>query len=93
SEILHPDDRDAVRRAISLALREDVIPHTTGRIRRKSDGAWRTIDMAGRFERDAPNRLPRRLTGVVADVTDRRPAAERQSLLIRELHHRVKNTL
>ncbi|MGU3538757.1 HWE histidine kinase domain-containing protein [Methylobacterium sp. A54F] len=93
SEILHPDDRDAVRRAISLALREDVILHTTGRIRRKSDGAWRTIDMAGRFERDAPNRLPRRLIGVVADVTDRRLAAERQSLLIRELHHRVKNTL
>ncbi|WP_238185088.1 HWE histidine kinase domain-containing protein [Methylobacterium trifolii] len=93
NDILHPDDRQAVRRAISTALREDAILHTTGRIRRRSDGAWRTIDMAGRFERDAPNRLPRRLIGVVADVTDRRVAEERQTLLIRELHHRVKNTL
>ncbi|GJD80280.1 HWE histidine kinase domain-containing protein [Methylobacterium gregans] len=92
-DILHPDDRDRVRTAISRALREDDILHVTGRVRRKSDGAWRTIDMAGRFERDAPNRLPRRLIGVVADVTDRRTAEERQTLLIRELHHRVKNTL
>jgi PAS domain S-box-containing protein len=93
NDILHPDDRAAVRQAISKALREDWILHVSGRIRRKSDGAWRTIDMAGRFERDAPGRLPRRLIGVVADVTDRRMAEERQSLLIRELHHRVKNTL
>ena len=92
-EVLHPGDREAVRRAISRALREDEILHVTGRIRRKGDGAWRTIDMAGRFERDAPNRLPRRLIGVVADVTDRLRAEERQALLIRELHHRVKNTL
>ena len=93
NEVLHPDDRKAVRAAISSALREDGILHVAGRVRRKSDGAWRTIEMAGRLERDAPNRLPRRLIGVVADVTDRRLAEERQSLLIRELHHRVKNTL
>jgi PAS domain S-box-containing protein len=93
SGILHPDDRATVRKAISAALREDRDLHVSGRIRRKSDGAWRTIDMAGRFERDAPDRLPRRLIGVVADVTDRRIAEERQTLLIRELHHRVKNTL
>ncbi len=91
--ILHPEDRASVRKAISAALREDRDLHISGRIRRKSDGAWRTIDMAGRFERDAPDRLPRRLIGVVADVTDRRLAEERQTLLIRELHHRVKNTL
>jgi PAS domain S-box-containing protein len=93
NDILHADDRAAVRQAISAALREDRILRVSGRIRRRSDGAWRTIDMAGRFERDAPDRLPRRLIGVVADVTDRRLAEERQTLLIRELHHRVKNTL
>ena len=94
NDILHPDDRPAVRRAISKALREDGDPaHQRPHPAPQSDGAWRTIDMAGRFERDAPGRLPRRLIGVVADVTDRRLAEERQSLLIRELHHRVKNTL
>ena len=33
------------------------------------------------------------ITGVVLDVTERKRIEERQELLIRELHHRVKNTL
>ncbi|MHC2017040.1 sensor histidine kinase [Methylobacterium sp. CM6247] len=93
STVLHPDDRPAFRQAISTALREDSTLQASGRIQRAHDGAWRIIDMAGRFESDAPHRLPRRLIGVVADVTERRIAEERQALLIRELHHRVKNTL
>jgi PAS domain S-box-containing protein len=92
-QILHPDDRAAFRQAISRALRGDAVLQATGRIRRRSDGAWRIIDLAGRFEQDPHHRLPRRLIGVVADVTERRMAEERQTLLIRELHHRVKNTL
>ena len=91
--VLHPDDRLAVRHAIVHAMREDHILQASGRIRRADNGAWRMVEMAGRFERDAQGRLPRRLIGVIADVTDRRHAQERQSLLIRELHHRVKNTL
>ncbi len=93
STVVHPDDRAAFRSAISTALREDTTLQASGRIRRAQDGAWRIIEMAGRFESDAPHRLPRRLIGVVADVTERRIAEERQALLIRELHHRVKNTL
>lgn len=92
-QILHPEDRPHFRQAILRALREDTILHATGRIRRHDDGTWRTIDMAGRFERGATGGLPRRLIGVVADVTDRHLSEERRSLLIRELHHRVKNTL
>ncbi|WP_342149250.1 HWE histidine kinase domain-containing protein [Methylorubrum sp. SB2] len=92
-EILHPEDRPAFRQAIVRALREDTILHATGRIRRHDDGTWRTIDMAGKFERRKPGEWPRRLIGVVADVTDRHQSEERRSLLIRELHHRVKNTL
>lgn len=93
AQALHPDDGAAFRGAIMRALRDDTILHASGRIRRHCDGAWRIIEMAGRFERDAPQRPPRRLIGVVADVTDRCHAQERQTLLIRELHHRVKNTL
>lgn len=93
SEVLHPDDRSGFREAIARALREDGVLHASGRIRRLSDGAWRTIEIVGRLIREAPERAPGRLIGVVADVTDRRQAQERQTLLIRELHHRVKNTL
>nr|WP_280177969.1 HWE histidine kinase domain-containing protein [Methylobacterium haplocladii] len=93
NRFLHPEDRPHVRRAITKALREDGILKVSGRIRHFETDAWRSIEMAGRFERDAPGRLPSRLIGVVADVTDRLQAQERQTLLIRELHHRVKNTL
>ncbi|GLS45254.1 sensor histidine kinase [Methylobacterium brachythecii] len=93
NRIVHPEDRTTVRREIMKALRKDGILQVSGRIRHFETGAWRSIEMAGRFERDAPEQLPTRLIGVVADVTDRRQAQERQSLLIRELHHRVKNTL
>lgn len=91
--MLHPDDRKTFRRAIVHALREDGVLQASGRIRRPDTGQWRHIEMAGRFEREGQDSVPRRLIGVVADVTDRRHAEERQSLLIRELHHRVKNTL
>ncbi|MET0257199.1 MAG: HWE histidine kinase domain-containing protein [Methylobacterium sp.] len=93
NRFLHPEDRPHVRRAITSALRGDGILKVSGRIRHFDTGAWRSIEMAGRFERDAPGRLPSRLIGVVADITERVQAQERQTLLIRELHHRVKNTL
>ncbi len=94
--VVHPEDKVAFRRSVAAALHGDGVLHATTRIRRPDDEGgevWRTIEMAGRFERDGPAGLPRRLIGVVADITDRTLAAERQSLLIRELHHRVKNTL
>ncbi|SFU72077.1 PAS domain S-box-containing protein [Methylobacterium sp. 174MFSha1.1] len=94
--VVHPEDKASFRRAVAAALHGDGVLHATTRIRRPEAAGgevWRTIEMAGRFERDGPAGLPRRLIGVVADITDRRLAEERQSLLIRELHHRVKNTL
>ncbi|MFH6785023.1 MULTISPECIES: sensor histidine kinase [Methylobacterium] len=94
--VVHPEDKAGFRAAVAAALHSDGVLHATTRIRRAGDGVaeeWRTIEMAGRFERDGAAGLPRRLIGVVADITDRRLAEERQSLLIRELHHRVKNTL
>ncbi|WP_298960012.1 HWE histidine kinase domain-containing protein [uncultured Methylobacterium sp.] len=93
STAMHPEDRPAFRAAVAASLHGEGVLHASGRVRRADDGAWRTIEMAGRFERDTPGGLPRRLIGVVADITDRRLAEERQTLLIRELHHRVKNTL
>jgi PAS domain S-box-containing protein len=41
----------------------------------------------------APDGTALRIVGVNIDITDRMEAEERQHLLIRELHHRVKNTL
>ena len=92
-----PCTRTTAPRSASRSPRRcatDAILHTTGRIRRRSDGrvgAPSTSPAASSATHR--NRLPRRLIGLVADVTDQRIAEERQALLIRELHHRVKNTL
>jgi PAS domain S-box-containing protein len=59
---------------------------------RRRDGTQAWIEIAGQLDRAADG-TPMRLVGVVADITDRKVAQERQTLLIRELHHRVKNTL
>ncbi len=91
-EVVHPDDVRPFRQAVREAMRDDGTLHAVCRIH-AGDGAWRTIEMAGRLERRRPGAIPSRLIGVVADVTERQHAQERQTLLIRELHHRVKNTL
>ena len=94
--VLHPDDVAPFKARVAEALVGNGEVQATCRIRRASDGAWRWIDLAGRFQREEtgrPGGLPGRMVGVVADVTDRHLAEERQQLLIRELHHRVKNTL
>ena len=56
------------------------------------DGAIRNIEVTAKFFYDADGN-PLRMIGVNIDVTRYKQAEERQHLLIRELHHRVKNTL
>jgi two-component sensor histidine kinase len=59
---------------------------------RPSDGAAVWIAATGQAAY-GPDGSVRGMIGVVQDITDRKFAQERQKLLIRELHHRVKNTL
>jgi PAS domain S-box-containing protein len=94
--IIHPDDRAAAQRAFEVA----VAPEGQGsydvekRIVRP-DGTVRWISAKGRvfFTSAGVQRRPARTTGVVADITERRHAEERQRLLLRELNHRVRNML
>ncbi|WP_162419790.1 PAS domain-containing protein [Microvirga brassicacearum] len=56
------------------------------------DGSLRYIEVNAKFFYDADGK-PLRMVGVNIDVTRYKQAEQRQHLLIRELHHRVKNTL
>jgi len=56
------------------------------------DGSIRFIEVNAKFFYDADGK-PLRMIGVNIDVTRYKQAEQRQHLLIRELHHRVKNTL
>jgi PAS domain S-box-containing protein len=88
---IHPEDR-----ARMLAVRADARAnhcsmHYEGRILR-SDGSARIIELYGRPRFDATGGF-RGHVGIATDVTDAREAAQRRTLLLNELNHRVKNTL
>jgi PAS domain S-box-containing protein len=87
-----PQDLEPSNRAISEALaRHDPEINLAYRIRRP-DGNIRTIDTIALFFYDEKG-APLRMVGVNMDITRYKEAENRQNLLIRELHHRVKNTL
>ncbi|MGK7866429.1 PAS domain-containing protein [Falsiroseomonas sp. E2-1-a20] len=62
------------------------------RIRRPDTGAIRWLQVFGRVL-PGPDGRPARVIGVSLDVTERREAEERQTLLAREVDHRAKNAL
>jgi PAS domain S-box-containing protein len=87
-----PQDLEPSNRAIAEALaRHDAEINLAYRIRRP-DGNIRTIDTTALFFYDDKG-APLRMVGVNIDITRYKEAEKRQNLLIRELHHRVKNTL
>jgi two-component sensor histidine kinase len=89
--LLHPDDANKLRKAFARFTKGARAYETEFRIKRP-DGEIRwcvgtaatTIDRNGNVVR---------VSGVTVDITERKRAEERQSLLIREVDHRAKNAL
>ncbi len=86
---MHPDDFPMMKSAFTRALvhNQDYV----GEFRTANSGQW----LLGRgriFERDAQGK-PVVAVGVNIDITDTKNAAEKTRILLRELNHRVKNTL
>jgi PAS domain S-box-containing protein len=89
--LLHPDDTDELRKAIAEFAKgtssyeaEFRVKRPDGEVRWCVGTAAATIDRNGRVVR---------VSGVTVDITDRKRAEERQSLLTREVDHRAKNAL
>lgn len=90
---VHPDDRAARSAALArsrdpagdglLVLEHRVIAPGTG------DERWVAVNGRTRFEDGRPVRC----LGTARDVTERRRAEERNTLLMREVDHRAKNAL
>ncbi len=68
-KVLHPEDLGAFQNAMAEAVLPGHSLHTTVRIHR-GDGELRWIEASGHFDLDQAGN-PLRLTGVVADITDR----------------------
>jgi PAS domain S-box-containing protein len=90
-DLVHPDDRELVRetyrRATSVDNAEDfVMEHRTAY---EPEGRARWVHVRGRLLRDDTG--VRCVVGSTLDITDRKTAEERRSLVLRELAHRAKN--
>ncbi|MBI5263126.1 MAG: response regulator [Bradyrhizobium sp.] len=89
--LLHPDDIDQLRTAIADFNKgarsyeaEFRVTRPDGEVRWCVVTAAATVQQGGRVVR---------VSGVTVDITERKRAEERQSLLAREVDHRAKNAL
>ncbi|MCG7392525.1 PAS domain-containing protein [Microvirga sp. ACRRW] len=91
-EQVHPADRSRVLATIQKAIEKREQYYVAYRILRSADKPYTWITAQGQ-PLYASDGTFIGTTGVFQDITERKHAEERQQLLIRELHHRVKNTL
>jgi PAS domain S-box-containing protein len=93
-DAVHPEDRDEVERRF-WEVAQGGAPRFEAEFRvRRPDGGWAWISSFGTVvERDPVTDRPLRIAGVAQDISDRRAAEERRSLLMREVDHRAKNVL
>jgi PAS domain S-box-containing protein len=87
---IHPEDRAGARADAERALSGGDYA-SEYRIQR-ADGSERWVLAKGVVSLDAAGR-PTRMVGINIDITERKHAEDQKSLMVRELHHRVKNTL
>lgn len=91
-DITHPQDRAKDREQLQL-LREGQIPNYEGEKRYvRKDGTHVWVHVSVNVIRDADGKALRN-TAVVQDISARRDAEERQTVLMRELAHRGRNLL
>ena len=89
--LLHPDDWEALQRTVEGMSKSSRTQQTEFRVLRPNgETRWCTGSAAASV--DANGKVTR-VSGVTIDITDRKEAEERQTLLAREVDHRARNAL
>lgn len=97
--LVHPDDQPRVESAIRHSIETNESGALDIRMKTKS-GEWLWVGVRGNVaERDKAGR-PLRMVGTLSDVSERKQAEGRirdllaeKEMLLREVHHRVKNNM
>jgi PAS domain S-box-containing protein len=92
SEFVHPEDRERDLEGFRRVCRCEAPAHEVAKRYVRPDGEVRWVELTSTPVLDAAGRV-RRTMAIVQDVTERRTAEERQTLLVREVNHRAKNLL
>ncbi len=89
--LVHPEDRHRLHRAVQRAIAAGVSFDEAARLQR-FDGSYCWFQARGQCHRDAQGR-PERFSGILADLTDRRAAEERQRLASTVLDNAVEGVV
>jgi PAS domain S-box-containing protein len=91
---IHPEDQAATVETIQAAITGRLEGYTAEYRFLRPDGRWIWVESHGRVvARDPATGAALRLAGTSRDISARRAAEQRQSLLAREVDHRAKNAL
>ena len=98
-QLSHPDDLDAAASNVARAVAGEIDTFNSERRYLRKDGSVIWVDNTVSLVRDEHGQ-PRYFIAMVADATDRKRAAvamtallDEKDVLLREIHHRVKNNL